>query len=210
MTNPYLEKLRARDQEKCHPVASSKPSKPMLEVEDLGETTAVTFFEGFEGDRCSRFFGMTSSPGTRLLAASVTFSKFCDPAARTGSRSIGGNNAWRMGTGSSPNGADTPRCSTGRLVTCLALRQSRTTRTRVIGACPATTRPASFGSWRAARCWRSPRLPPGSNARAGQRPPTAKKTRWHPVRWAAAWTTLNDAAYTNAPAATQPARSRAT
>ena len=56
MTNPYLEKLRARDQEKCHPAAPSKPSKPMLEVEDLGETTAVTCFEGFEGDRCSRFF----------------------------------------------------------------------------------------------------------------------------------------------------------
>jgi hypothetical protein len=70
MTNPYLEKLRARDQEKCHPAASSKPSKPMLEVEDSGETTAVTYFEGFEGDRCNRFFW------DDLVAGQSTFGRF--------------------------------------------------------------------------------------------------------------------------------------
>jgi hypothetical protein len=70
MTNPYLEKLRARDQEKCHPAASSKPSKPMLEVEDSGETTTVTYFEGFEGDRCNRFFW------DDLVAGHSTFGRF--------------------------------------------------------------------------------------------------------------------------------------
>jgi len=57
--------------------------------------------------------------------------------------------------------------------------------------------------------WRSPRPPPRSDVRAARRPPTAKKIRRHPVRWATAWTTPNDGACTSAPAAAQPARSRA-
>jgi hypothetical protein len=51
--NPYLAKLRARD-ETHHPYGPSKPSKPILSVVDHANTTGGTGFEGFEGDlnRC--------------------------------------------------------------------------------------------------------------------------------------------------------------
>jgi hypothetical protein len=51
--NPYLAKLRARD-EIHHPQGPSKPSKPILAVVDHANTTGGTGFEGFEGDlnRC--------------------------------------------------------------------------------------------------------------------------------------------------------------
>jgi len=51
--NPYLAKLRARD-EIHHAQGPSKPSKPILAVVDHANTTGGTGFEGFEGDlnRC--------------------------------------------------------------------------------------------------------------------------------------------------------------
>jgi hypothetical protein len=53
--NPYLAKLRARDQATSHPQEPSKPSKPIMPVVTRGDTTAGRGFEGFEGDR-SRCF----------------------------------------------------------------------------------------------------------------------------------------------------------
>lgn len=55
--NPYLAKLRARDQETRHPQELSKPSKPIVQVVTHGDTTAGRGFEGFEGDRDRRFSG---------------------------------------------------------------------------------------------------------------------------------------------------------
>ena len=55
--NPYLAKLRARDQAKGHPQEPSKPSKPILPVVAHADTTAERGFEGFEGDR-SRCFSV--------------------------------------------------------------------------------------------------------------------------------------------------------
>src|SRR5262249_15054211 len=51
--NPYLAKLRARD-EIHHPQGPSNPSKPILALVDHANTTGGTGFEGFEGDlnRC--------------------------------------------------------------------------------------------------------------------------------------------------------------
>ena len=51
--NPYLAKLRARD-EIHYPQGPSKPSKPISAVVDHANTTGGTGFEGFEGDlnRC--------------------------------------------------------------------------------------------------------------------------------------------------------------
>jgi hypothetical protein len=51
--NPYLAKLRARD-EIHHPQGPSKPSKPILAVVGHANTTDGTGFESFEGDlsRC--------------------------------------------------------------------------------------------------------------------------------------------------------------
>ena len=63
--NPYLAKLRARDQEKRHPQEPSKPSKPILPVVAHGDTTAERGFEGFEGDR-SRCFSVEQTPFRRL------------------------------------------------------------------------------------------------------------------------------------------------
>src|SRR5262249_47761556 len=48
--NPYLAKLRARD-ETHHPQGPSKPSKPISAVVARGSTTAERGFEGFEGER---------------------------------------------------------------------------------------------------------------------------------------------------------------
>ena len=50
--NPYLAKLRSRD-ETHHPYGPSKPSKPILAVVDHVNTTGGTCFEGFEGDLSS-------------------------------------------------------------------------------------------------------------------------------------------------------------
>jgi hypothetical protein len=55
--NPYLAKLRARDQEKRHPQEPSKPSKPIVPVVTGGDTTAERGFEGFEGDQDRCFSG---------------------------------------------------------------------------------------------------------------------------------------------------------
>jgi hypothetical protein len=55
--NPYLAKLRARDQEAGHPQEPSKPSKPIVPVVTYGNTTHEIDFEGFEGDRARRFSG---------------------------------------------------------------------------------------------------------------------------------------------------------
>jgi hypothetical protein len=49
--NPYLAKLRARDQEARQPQTSSKPSKPIDPVVTHVDTSAQGSFEGFEGDR---------------------------------------------------------------------------------------------------------------------------------------------------------------
>jgi len=51
--NPYLAKLRARD-ETHHPYGPSKPSKPILPVVDHPNTAGGTGFEGFEGDLSRR------------------------------------------------------------------------------------------------------------------------------------------------------------
>src|SRR5262249_44314517 len=53
--NPYLAKLRARD-ETHHPHEPSKPSKPIVTDVTHADTTAERSFEGFEGERSRRFF----------------------------------------------------------------------------------------------------------------------------------------------------------
>jgi hypothetical protein len=55
--NPYLAKLRARDHKTHHPQEPSKPSKRILPVVALGDTTAEMSFEGFEGDQSRCFSG---------------------------------------------------------------------------------------------------------------------------------------------------------
>ena len=45
--NPYLAKLRARDQAKSHPQEPSKPSKPIMPVVARGDTTDEIGFEWF-------------------------------------------------------------------------------------------------------------------------------------------------------------------
>ena len=62
--NPYLAKLRARDQETRHPEEPSKPSKLIVPVVAHGITTAERGFEGFEGDR-----GRRSSDNERASGA---------------------------------------------------------------------------------------------------------------------------------------------
>jgi hypothetical protein len=61
--NPYLAKLRARDQESRHPEEPSKPSKPMVPVVTHGVTTAERGFDGFEGDRGGDFSGNEGATG---------------------------------------------------------------------------------------------------------------------------------------------------
>ncbi len=65
--NPYLAKLRARDQEKRHPQEPSKPSKPIVPVVTGGDTTAERGFEGFEGDQDRCFSGNEELEQTPLL-----------------------------------------------------------------------------------------------------------------------------------------------
>jgi hypothetical protein len=55
--NPYLAKLRARDEEKRHPQEPSKPSEPIVPVVTGRNTTAERGFEGFEGDQDRCFSG---------------------------------------------------------------------------------------------------------------------------------------------------------
>jgi hypothetical protein len=55
--NPYLAKLRARDQEARHPQEPSKPSKPIVPVVTYWDTTDEMGFEGFEGDGDRRSSG---------------------------------------------------------------------------------------------------------------------------------------------------------
>jgi hypothetical protein len=75
--NPYLAKLRARDQETRHPQGPSKPSKPIVPVVTHGVTTAERGFEGFEGDRGRGFSGNEEATGaveqTSLDRLSRTF-----------------------------------------------------------------------------------------------------------------------------------------
>jgi hypothetical protein len=55
--NPYLAKLRARDEETSHPQEPSKPSKPIMPVVTCVDTTDEKGFEGFEGDGHRSFSG---------------------------------------------------------------------------------------------------------------------------------------------------------
>src|SRR5262249_34320688 len=52
--NPYLAKLRARD-ETHHPHEPSKPSKRLVTAVTHADTTTERGFEGFEGERSRRF-----------------------------------------------------------------------------------------------------------------------------------------------------------
>jgi hypothetical protein len=67
--NPYLAKLRERDQETRHPQEPSKPSKPIMPVVTHADATIEKRFEGFEGDdnRCfSRNEEVVQTPGGRF------------------------------------------------------------------------------------------------------------------------------------------------
>jgi hypothetical protein len=61
--NPYLAKLRARDQETRHPQQPSKPSKPIVPVVTHGGTTAERGFDGFEGEQGRDFSGNEGATG---------------------------------------------------------------------------------------------------------------------------------------------------
>ena len=71
--NPYLAKLRARDQEKRHPQEPSKPSKPAIPVVTGGDTTAERGFDGFEGDQDRCFSGNEGLEQTPLHRLCRTF-----------------------------------------------------------------------------------------------------------------------------------------
>jgi hypothetical protein len=74
--NPYLAKLRARDQATSHPQEPSKPSKPIMPVVTRGDTTSERGFEGFEGNR-SRCFSAEQTPLGRLCRTFEQLESHC-------------------------------------------------------------------------------------------------------------------------------------
>src|SRR6516162_6203129 len=101
-----------------------------------------------------------------------------------------GSRPYRMVAASLPNGGSRPRRWAGRPETCLASRSRPTSRTRLIAAYPGTTRPASSGSCRGGRLWRSRPPPPRSRTPPGPSPSIADMTSRHLARSATAWTSM--------------------
>ena len=175
--NRYLQKLHSLEHaakppnvKTGDPYPPSKPSKPP--------------FEGFEGDRgCAR--SRILKPSALVLAM---LQEHCPDHVERG--------RWQQavedGRRFLETGANRRRRSAGPPATCSASTCHRHDRTRLIVAYPGTTRPASSGSCRGGRLWRSRPPLPRSRTPPGPSPSIAGMTNRHLARSATAWTTFND------------------
>ena len=174
--NPYLAKLRARD-EIHHPQGPSKPSKPILSVVNHANTTGGTGFEGFEGDLSRRpSENETVAGGNRLDPYGPLGQTYAALAAGCPEHVLA--DRWQQAL------------QDGRRF--LASTSRPTSRTRLIVAYPGTTRPGSSGSWAGGRWWRSRPPPLRSRTPPGPSPSIAGMPNRHLARSATAWTTFND------------------
>jgi hypothetical protein len=95
--NPYLPKLRVRDQQTHASQEPSKPSKPTVPVVTYRDTTAGTSFEGFDGDQVRPF---SRNDGTMTVVVQTASEPFHRAFEHLQSRcpDLIPNNRWQEAT----------------------------------------------------------------------------------------------------------------